>query len=302
MASYNSAGFLGDAVATALNQQGVSVEVLIIDDCSTDNSLACAHALAAQDDRIKVFQTPQNSGPGAARNIGIGNMRGRWYAMLDCDDAMEPERCQTLIQAAERAGADMIADDLTVFGEGLTSYRHLGNDYGDAARDINLDDYFSGTIMYSDKPNLGFLKPMVRSAIINGSDIQYREDLRIGEDDEFVIRLLLAGARYTYHPQALYDYRKHDASISHRLSADHSALMVKSENDIRARVATAGFDSPAYKARFAAILDAAAFARSIEAIKARNFADAVTAMIERPSALRHFAMPIKARLQRTMGN
>ncbi|MEL7190747.1 MAG: glycosyltransferase family 2 protein [Pseudomonadota bacterium] len=299
MACYNAAAFLKEAVSSALSQQDITLEVLIIDDHSTDNSFEVANELAGKDSRIRVFQTPENAGPGGARNVGIEQMRGDWYAMLDCDDAFASERCRKLIDAANLSGADMIADDLAVFGDEVQSQRHLGKDFETPSSLITLDDYFAGTVMFSAKPNLGFLKPIIHRRLLHA--IRYRSDLRIGEDDELVIRLLLAGAKYAYHPQALYHYRKHDASISHRLSAEHGALMVRSEENIRAKVHSAGETSDAYHTRYHSILDAAAFSSSVEALKSKDLGSAIGAILKRPSALRHYAMPIAARWNRMIG-
>ncbi|KWV90962.1 glycosyltransferase family 2 protein [Erythrobacter sp. YT30] len=300
MACYNAAEYLDEAVQSALAQASISLEVLVIDDHSSDQSMQLAQEWARRDPRVRVFQTAQNSGPGGARNVGIEHMRGRWYAMLDCDDAFEPERCRRLVDAAESWGADMIADDLRVFGDEIETCRHLGDTFRPQSDTISLEAYFAGTVMFSSEPNLGFLKPIIRRDALSSE--RYRTDLRIGEDDELVIRLLLGGAHYAYFPKPLYRYRKHDASISHRLSAKNSALMVQSEKDIRAKVQAAGKASNAYDARYASILDAAAFSRSIDALKAKRFAAALGAIIERPSALRHFAMPIAARWRRLTGN
>ncbi|MEL7198560.1 MAG: glycosyltransferase family 2 protein [Pseudomonadota bacterium] len=294
IACYNGARFLADAASSALAQKNIVLEVLIIDDHSTDESHELANKLANKDSRIKVLQTPKNAGPGGARNVGIDAMRGRWYAMLDCDDTFAPDRCRALIDAAEKAGADMIADDLAVFGDDIEPHRHLGE--AQPPSTITLEGYFAGTIMYSPRPNLGFLKPIIRASTLDQR--RYRTDLRIGEDDELVIQLLLSGANYAYHSQALYNYRKHEASISHRLSADHSALMVKSEENIRAQVMAAGRNSDDYKKRYSAILDAAAFADSVEALKEKQLSRAISAIAARPSALRHYAMPIAAHWKR----
>lgn len=299
MACYNAAAYLSDAVQSALAQTDIDLEVLIVDDHSTDASFELAKSLAHQDQRIRVFRTSVNSGPGGARNVGIENMHGRWYSMLDCDDVLAPERSRTMIDAAEAVGADMIADNLQVFGEGIEPHRHLGRDFQTRSGDITLDAYFAGTVMFSPKPNLGFLKPIIRRSAMQNT--RYRSDLRIAEDDELVIRLLLAGVRYTYLPRPFYLYRKHDGSISHRLSSKHADLMVRSEQDIRNQVVAAGLALGAYQVRYDSIRDAAAFSHSVEALKARDIIGAVGAIIRRPSALRHYRMPISAAWKRLTG-
>lgn len=298
MACFNAAPFLEDAVASALGQTDIAIEVLIIDDHSSDGSLDLARRLAARDPRITVLQTPRNSGPGGARNIGIDAMRGEWYGMLDCDDRFDPRRSRTLIDAARALDADMIADDLVVFGDGMPEHRHLGTAPSSPPRAIGLDDYFQSTRLFGPSPNLGFLKPLVRGAILKQQGHRYREDLRIGEDDEFVIRLLLAGCRYFVTGEAMYHYRKHEASISHRLSVDHAERMLASEARVREAVLAAGRDSSAYRARYASILDAVAFTRAIGALKRRDGLAAIREVAARPRSAKLFSMPIASRLER----
>ena len=298
MACFNAEQYLNDAVQSALAQRDIELEVIIVDDHSTDGSLTLANRLAQQDKRVRVMQTPANAGPGGARNVGLKAMRGEWYAMLDCDDAFEPSRCRTLIDAANTLGAHMIADDLLVFGDDLEEHKHLGSRAETPPRLITLDDYFDATRMFGPKPNLGFLKPLVRrETMLKGSHF-YREDLKIGEDDELVVQLLLAGSRYFVSCDAMYRYRKHEASISHRLSVDHSARMTASEELVRASVLAAGRDSPAYRARYSSILDAAAFTKAVDALKARDFGSALHVVAARPGSVRHFSMPLSSRLAR----
>ena len=224
-------------------------------------------------------------------------MRGEWYGVLDCDDRMAPERSRLLIDEAKALGADMIADDLHVFGGTEGEHRHLGDAFA-SLRDISLDAYFNATQMYGPNPNLGFLKPLIRRSALHDGGHRYHEDLRIAEDDELVIKLLLAGRRYVLSNKALYHYRKHDASISHRLSADHAARMVASEEMVRAAVVEAGHNSAAYQARYNSIQDAASFSRTVQAIKQRDWIASLREIAQRPRALRHFVMPIKSRLQK----
>lgn len=295
MACFNAEMYLENAVRSALAQRDIELEVILVDDHSTDGSLQLANHLADQDTRIRVLQTPANAGPGGARNVGIKAMQGKWYAMLDCDDAFDPNRCRALIDHANDLGADMIADDLLVFGDGHENHRHLDAP-GKRARLVTLEDYFEATRMFGPKPNMGFLKPLIRGEALRKGNHFYREDLKIGEDDELVVQLLLAGNRYFVTTEAMYRYRKHAESISHRLSVDHSARMMASEELVRASVLKAERDSAAYRARYTSILDAAAFTRAIDAIKSRNLGAALRAVAARPRSLRHFSMPLSSRL------
>ncbi len=90
MATYNGAAFLRDTIDSLLTQTMPDFEIVVVDDCSKDNTLA---VLAAIDDpRLKVFRAERNGGPAVARTIAMGHARGRFIAGLDQDDLCHPDR------------------------------------------------------------------------------------------------------------------------------------------------------------------------------------------------------------------
>lgn len=306
IASYNSLPFLGEAIRSALAQTSVSVEVLVVDDHSSDGSKAAAEEWSRRDSRVRVLQTQRNGGPGAARNVAIDHMRGDWYAILDSDDLVTPERSRLLIDAAEADNADMIADDLVVFGDAIVETRHLateatGSSAPQSLKLIDTETYFRSTVMFGKRPNLGFLKPMIRASALRSTGVRYQADLRIGEDDEFVVRLLLAGLRYALLPQAHYLYRKHGASVSHRLSLANAEAMLLSEQAVAHDIREAGLTSDAYDTRYRSIERATAFTRSVTALKKRRVAAAITPLLATPRAALLYSMPIGAMIRRMTG-
>ena len=85
MPAYDAAEYLPTAVASVLRQTFADLELLIIDDGSSDRTLDVAHACAARDSRIRILQQP-HAGPGPARNFGFREAAGRFFAFLDSDD------------------------------------------------------------------------------------------------------------------------------------------------------------------------------------------------------------------------
>jgi glycosyltransferase involved in cell wall biosynthesis len=84
---FNHASTLERAVVSALRQSGVT-EVLIVDDCSTDQSASVAGKLPISDGRVRPCTLEVNSGPGAARNRGVALATGRFICFLDADDEL----------------------------------------------------------------------------------------------------------------------------------------------------------------------------------------------------------------------
>jgi glycosyltransferase involved in cell wall biosynthesis len=88
---YNGEPFICKTLATVRAQTYNPIEVVVVDDGSTDRSVEIVEAAAAQDNRICLFRIP-NSGPGAARNFGIEKSSGSMVALLDADDLWHPEK------------------------------------------------------------------------------------------------------------------------------------------------------------------------------------------------------------------
>ena len=102
IAAWNAAAFLPRAVASVLAQRGMGgVEIVIVDDCSTDATASVAAGLAARHPGITLLRNPANAGPAHSRNRGIAAARGAWVAVLDADDAFAPDRLARLTAVAE---------------------------------------------------------------------------------------------------------------------------------------------------------------------------------------------------------
>ncbi|MGW7273227.1 bifunctional glycosyltransferase/CDP-glycerol:glycerophosphate glycerophosphotransferase [Streptomyces sp. NPDC054864] len=108
---YNDAERLPTAVRSVLDQTLRGVEVVIVDDCSTDGSYEAAQELAAEHpERVRAYQLPENSGGcGEPRNVGIGHTVGSHVMFLDSDDVLERNACRNLLEAAERDGSDIVS-------------------------------------------------------------------------------------------------------------------------------------------------------------------------------------------------
>ena len=93
---YNSEHFITDAIESVMKQSFPNWEMIIVDDGSTDNSLAVAEQFANKDKRIKVAQheNGQNKGVSATRNLGIRHSSYQWLAMLDADDRWLPDKLE----------------------------------------------------------------------------------------------------------------------------------------------------------------------------------------------------------------
>ena len=83
---HNAASSLHRALRSVLSQTLTDYELILVDDCSADESIGILTKYCELDERVRLFSTSRNSGPGAARNVGLKNARGRYIAFLDADD------------------------------------------------------------------------------------------------------------------------------------------------------------------------------------------------------------------------
>ena len=94
----------------------MSLEVLIVDDGSVDDTARIAEQFAARDSRVQLLSQSSNRGQAAARNLALERARGAWIAPVDADDEIRPDRLRLLVEAGEREHADMIADGILFQG------------------------------------------------------------------------------------------------------------------------------------------------------------------------------------------
>lgn len=119
--AYNAERHLAETIASVLAQQDVSLELIVVDDCSTDGSAACVQAAAAQDPRVRYMRMPANSGgPAGPRNHGVQAARGRWVALCDADDLWHPRKLRVQIDLAQRDGVDLVCSAIEDFTDGVT--------------------------------------------------------------------------------------------------------------------------------------------------------------------------------------
>lgn len=105
---YNTEKQLADCLQSAMDQSVFEIEIIAVDDASTDDSLEILRSFAQKDPRIKILANEKNLGAAGSRNRGMDASTGRWLAFLDSDDLLDPDFCQVLLAEAEKSDADII--------------------------------------------------------------------------------------------------------------------------------------------------------------------------------------------------
>lgn len=109
MPVYNSERYLGQAMCSVLEQSLGDLELLVVDDASTDGSRSVIAAMAQRDPRVVPVPLDRNEGPARARNLALSMARGQYVAFLDSDDSWEPQKLELQLEEMKRTGTSLCA-------------------------------------------------------------------------------------------------------------------------------------------------------------------------------------------------
>jgi succinoglycan biosynthesis protein ExoO len=297
MAAYNAAATLEKAIDSALAQVGVFVEVIVADDCSSDGTRAIAEAYANRN--VRLLALSHNGGPAAARNAAIAAARGRWLAVLDSDDTIEPERLQRMIQRAESANAQVAIDNLRVIRQDGTPPETMFDHHTLAAMpELTLPEFIRSNALFRATHNFGYVKPIFERAFIERHALRFDEGLKVGEDYVFLASALALGARCVIEPVAGYDYHIREGSISRVLELHHIDAMIEGDRRFLQYHTLDAEAQRAQDSRARSLKQAQSFLILVQNIKNRSISGMIRTVWRDPAAVMHLKMPIAVRLKR----
>lgn len=216
VAVYNAEKYLRKCVESILQQSYRDIEVLLINDGSTDRSLEICREFEQQDARVRVF-SQENKGPAAARNVGLREMRGDYCTTLDSDDWLELNAYENVMKKIEAYKVDMV----------LFGYRHSdGKEYWDMPESKLRNGVYEKKECH--KLGLDFIfrkgnkicpfvcARVMRCKTIRENQLQFREELKRSEDFLFLAQLhQKIDKLYVMDEEKYLNYRDNKTSITH---------------------------------------------------------------------------------------
>ncbi|WP_206992568.1 glycosyltransferase family 2 protein [Hyphomonas sp. KY3] len=304
MANYNCEAFLASAIRSVLNQTNTALELILVDDGSSDRSVEIAQEIAKQDARLSVFSGTRYGGPAPVRNHALEQAKGDWVAIVDSDDLIRPDRLERMLTAAEDTGADILIDNLAVFqSDGPANiFTMFEGDLRDRPARIMESEYIKANMLYGRGSKLGYAKPLIRRSALEANSLRYNETMRIGEDYDLIVRLLSTGARMMSVPDVMYFYRKHGNSISHRLDAVALDALEQTAGEALRQPTPHAEVTAAHAARLKSIRRAVIFDQILTALKRKNVLGAAKLVGTEPSVIPLLRMPLIHRIQQRTGN
>lgn len=180
---FNVEKCLHRCVDSILAQTFVDFELLLINDGSSDNSGALCDEYASIDNRVRVFHK-ENGGASSARNIGIDKTKGKWITFCDSDDYVDVDWLKNYIDNSV-GKCDLVVQTIKILNKG---YDEINGPQkfieGNGKKVMVALKYHGGTLGYP-------VNKLFRSSIIKKNSIRFREDIKLREDEDFVLRYLM---------------------------------------------------------------------------------------------------------------
>ena len=289
--------YIARAVESVLAQEGVTLQIIIVDDASTDSTWDMIRTFT--DPRIIAVRLDVNGGPSVARNRALALATGTWVAVLDGDDVFLPGRLARMHGIARDQKADVVVDNLVMQVEADGSQAPMFSEASLATHPrLTVESFIAHNANFSGGHGYGYFKPFLRTAFLHAHGITYRESIRIGEDYLFLLEALACGAHAVIDPQAGYGYTVRAGSISHRLTQADVATIQAEDARFFAAYTVSEAAMKHQRRRERQLKEAFAFTRMVAAVKSLQVVEFFAAAAACPSALRYWYKPVQARVQR----
>lgn len=218
---YNTQEFLPRCLDSILNQTYINMEVILVNDGSTDESLSVCEKFAAKDGRIQII-SQSNQGIIAAKRAGMKICRGVYVMFVDSDDWIEPELLEKMVQAIRGSGCSLVCTDV---------YQDYENGTAIEFRNTippgiyETDKIAKNLFYYKDTDYYGILpysvaklypKDMLEEVLDNISD-----DIRFAEDKAIVFSFVFKNIKVCFTDDICYHYFIHKESVCRSENPDH---------------------------------------------------------------------------------
>lgn len=217
--TYNIEKYIETTVASVLQQTYRNIELIIVDDCSSDRTREILTTYAESDKRIKLIFNKQNIGPGAARNLGISQASGEYITFMDHDDWQDLNRYENMINIIERDKTDFVISYASDFFENSKKTERMR--YPQNLPDIvQLDG--NRHLFYRH-----FVPPWCkihRTKMIKESNIRFAKNGVKFDDVLFHSLLLFTAKSFSVYKAYSYTHRFFDKSITAKFNNDRKLL------------------------------------------------------------------------------
>ena len=219
---YNVDEYLDECIQSLLGQKGVSLEIIFVDDGSTDNSIEIVRSYMANHDNMKMLESGHR-GPGYARNIGTSHAHGEYIAFLDSDDKLVPGIYKLMLRAIKKKEADLCICNAARFNSqkvwGSVLHEKAFRKYKHCTHITKTPELVYDTTVWN---------KLIKRSFYTEQSIRFPED-RLYEDIETSLNMHLRCNKVVMIPETGYLWRVREADTEASITQQH--YTVRNEKD-----------------------------------------------------------------------
>lgn len=234
MPAYNAMNFIADAVNSVLKQSLCNLELIVVDDCSTDDTWNIISRIAEVDSRLKIIKLEDNSGSAKyPREVAVNMASADWICWVDADDIIPFDYLEKLLLRQQNTDADIVCSQMIAFQNNINNVKYT---LPDISLNNNGDDILPGRVAvmktigsWSLNAN-GFL---VRKSLWSGTSLFLNRDANWMDADDVSTREMILSANKVAFSDAVYYYRIHSEAITKKLSVKKFHTLITDECVVR---------------------------------------------------------------------
>lgn len=232
--TYNSARYIGSCIQSVLGQTFGAFEIIVVDDCSTDDTVKIVTEMAQRDGRIRLVRHAKNSGAASQpRNTGLRMSRGKYIGFLDSDDMYTPTALAELVTIAEKWNADVVHTEQVLFPENQTidvtpqtKFTTFSKETGGFSKEpvLETDNLAERVQMFCRSRLFGWVhNKLYRRDFLMERNLHF-DDLLTSEDIVFYFKVICTAPRIVRVPNIIYIYRHNPNSITRKMVSIEQSL------------------------------------------------------------------------------
>ncbi|WP_026669954.1 glycosyltransferase family 2 protein [Butyrivibrio sp. AE3006] len=204
--AYNVEKYIEKCVRSVISQTYENLEIIIVDDGSSDSTWDIIRSLMAEDERVKGFKS-ENGGVSHARNIALENAKGYYCQFVDSDDSLAVDAVQTMVDEIEKAGSDWVNCQYNRLGEdghSLEEYNFIKGFIDTSDENKKFDFIINKLLEY----HVGYevWNKLFKMSVIQSNGLKFLENCHIGEDFAFNIEYAFYASSISCIENRLYNY------------------------------------------------------------------------------------------------
>ncbi len=206
---FNAEDYIEKCLQSLSKQTHKNIEIICVDDCSTDNSVNIIKQHINNDSRIKLYSTPQNSGPATTRNIGLDNAHGEYIMFCDNDDSYTEQMCEVMLNTIVEKQVEIVTCKAKIENERFdTCHGYYINSNPIGLVSLNQDNKQAVNVLLWNK--------IYKKSIIDKYNIRFPDGLS-SEDDAFIMQYVSVISTYYGLRNQLYNHLFRKTSFTNTL-------------------------------------------------------------------------------------